>query len=93
MLINCPYCGPRDLAEFVVNGEAIARPHVDGDLDGPDIRAAFAEAVYLRDNPAGLHREHWFHSAGCQSWLLIERDTRTHEIVKVEATRAPEQAS
>ncbi|MGA2639060.1 sarcosine oxidase subunit delta [Methylocella sp.] len=93
MLINCPYCGPRDLAEFVVNGEAIARPDVDGDLDGPDICAAFAEAVYLRDNPAGLHREHWFHSAGCQSWLLIERDTRTHEIVKVEATRAPGQAS
>jgi heterotetrameric sarcosine oxidase delta subunit len=93
MLINCPYCGPRDLAEFVVNGEAIARPDVDGDLDGPDIRAAFVEAVYLRDNPAGLHREHWFHSAGCQSWLLIERDTRNHEIVRVEATRAPEQAS
>jgi len=76
----------------VVNGEAIARPDVDGDFDGPDIRAAFAEAVYLRDNPAGLHREHWFHSAGCQSWLLVERDTRTHEIVKVEATREPERA-
>ncbi len=24
------------------------------------------------------HREHWFHAAGCQSWLLVERDTRTH---------------
>lgn len=93
MLINCPYCGSRDLAEFVVKGEAIARPHVDADFDGSDIRAAFVNSVYLRDNPAGLHREHWFHAAGCQSWLLIERDTRTHEIVRVEATRAQERAS
>jgi methylglutamate dehydrogenase subunit B len=93
MLIDCPYCGPRDLAEFNVNGEAIARPAVDGDPDSEAIRAAFVEAVYLRDNPAGLHREHWFHAAGCQSWLLVERDTRTHEIVKVEAARTPERAS
>ncbi len=96
MLIDCPYCGPRDLAEFNVNGEAIARPDAEGDLDAPDIRAAFRRglSIYGFDNPAGkLHREHWFHAAGCQSWLLVERDTRTHEIVKVEATRAPEQAS
>ncbi|VTZ26853.1 Sarcosine oxidase subunit delta [Methylocella tundrae] len=93
MLIQCPYCGPRDLAEFAVNGEAVARPGADGGLDSAASRAAFAAAVYLRDNPAGLHREHWFHAAGCQSWLLIERDTRTHDILKVEATRAPEQAS
>jgi sarcosine oxidase subunit delta len=93
MLINCPYCGLRDVSEFAVNGEAVARPSVHDDIDGADSRAAFVEAVYLRDNPAGLHCEHWFHSAGCQSWLLIERDTRTHEIVRVEATRALEQAS
>jgi methylglutamate dehydrogenase subunit B len=93
MLIDCPYCGPRDLAEFSVNGEAIVRPAVDGGLDGESTCAAFAAAVYLRDNPAGLHREHWFHAAGCQSWLLVERNTRTHEFVKVEAVRTPEQAS
>jgi methylglutamate dehydrogenase subunit B len=93
MLINCPYCGPRDLAEFSVNGEVVARPDPQGDLDGADVRAAFVDTVYLRDNPAGPHREHWFHSAGCQSWLLIERDTRTHESAKVEATRAPERTS
>lgn len=87
MLINCPFCGLRDLGEFSVNGEAIARPTVHADLDDADVRAAFADAVYLRDNPAGIHREYWFHAAGCQSWLLVERDTRTHEISKVELAR------
>jgi sarcosine oxidase subunit delta len=93
MLINCPYCGLRDLAEFAVNGEAVARPDAQGDLDGAENRAAFVDAVYLRDNPAGLHREHWFHATGCQSWLLVERDTRTHEIFKVEAVRTRERIS
>ncbi len=93
MLIDCPYCGLRDLVEFTVNGEAVARPAVNGEFDGEAARGAFAEAVYLRDNPAGLHREHWFHAAGCQSWLLVERDTRTHEIVEVEASRTPEHPS
>jgi heterotetrameric sarcosine oxidase delta subunit len=88
MLINCPYCGPRDLIEFVVNGEAVARPDPDGDLDSADMRSAFAGVVYLRDNPAGPHREHWFHAAGCQCWLLVERDTRTHEIIRVEPASA-----
>ncbi|MHB8886935.1 MAG: sarcosine oxidase subunit delta [Methylovirgula sp.] len=92
MLINCPYCGLRDLAEFAVNGEAVARPVAEGDLDSIDLRAAFTESVYLRDNPAGLHREYWFHATGCQSWLIVLRDTRTHEIVKVELTRSREQA-
>jgi heterotetrameric sarcosine oxidase delta subunit len=88
MLINCPYCGLRDLVEFVVAGEAVARPDAHGDLDGADARAAFADAVYLRENPAGRHREHWFHAAGCQSWLLIQRDTRTHEIIRVDSISA-----
>lgn len=90
MLINCPFCGLRDLAEFSVNGEAVARPVSHDDLDDPDLRASFVDAVYFRDNPAGPHREYWFHAAGCQSWLLVERDTRTHDILKVELARGQE---
>lgn len=86
MLIDCPYCGPRDLREFSVRGEVFARPASHGELDGAETRAAFADAVYLRDNPAGSHREHWFH-AGCESWLVIERDTRTHRIARAASTR------
>lgn len=84
MLINCPFCGLRDLAEFSVNGEAVARPTAHNDLDDSQLQLTFADALYLRDNPAGLHREYWFHATGCQSWLLVERDTRTHDIAKAE---------
>ena len=46
--------------------------------------AAFFDYTYLRDNPAGLHRELWFHEQGDRSWLVVTRDTTTHEIVSAE---------
>ncbi len=50
----------------------------------PDVLDRFVEYVYLRNNPAGPHREYWYHGAGCQSWLVVTRDTRTHEIFGAE---------
>ena len=47
----------------------------------------FADYVYLRDNPRGLLRELWYHAAGCHSWLVVTRDTMTHEITSVEFAR------
>jgi sarcosine oxidase subunit delta len=47
---------------------------------GADAESAFVDYVYLRANRMGLHRELWYHGLGCQSWLVVERDTRTHEI-------------
>jgi sarcosine oxidase subunit delta len=41
--------------------------------------------VYLRDNPAGPHKELWYHSASCRRFLRVERDTRNHEIFSVSA--------
>jgi sarcosine oxidase subunit delta len=32
--------------------------------------------------------EYWYHAAGCHSWLVVARDTRTHEITS--ARRAAE---
>jgi methylglutamate dehydrogenase subunit B len=84
MLIPCPYCGPRDLIEFTVQGEDVPRPALVDGLDGEASRAAFVDAVYLRDNPAGSHRELWYHGIGCQCWMVVERDTRTHAITHVE---------
>jgi methylglutamate dehydrogenase subunit B len=82
MRIACPHCGTRDLREFVYHGDAgVRRP----DPAAPDAAAQFADYVYLRDNPAGPHRELWYHAAGCQAWLVVTRDTRTHEIAAVEA--------
>lgn len=85
MIINHPLLGPRDSSEFVYLGDArlINRP----DPHAEDRAQAFYEYGYLRDNPAGLHRELWFHEAGDRSWLVVTRDTTTHEISKVELAR------
>ncbi|MDH3947261.1 MAG: sarcosine oxidase subunit delta, partial [Chromatiales bacterium] len=36
-----------------------------------------------RDNPAGPHREYWHHVNGCRAWIVMERDTLTHEIYSI----------
>jgi methylglutamate dehydrogenase subunit B len=82
MRIHCPHCGPRGHDEFVHYGDAVPRRP---QADAPDV--AFHDYVYLRDNPAGPYRELWFHAAGCHSWLVVERDTRTHEIRSVTFAR------
>ena len=37
--------------------------------------------VYLRDNPVGVHREYWYHAAGCHAWLTVTRNVSTHEVI------------
>jgi sarcosine oxidase subunit delta len=77
MRIPCPYCGPRGNEEFAYLGDAsVTRP----DPAAADARQAFHDYVYLRDNPSGLHRELWYHGGGCRKWLVVMRNTRTHEI-------------
>ena len=72
MRIPCPFCGDRDAGEFVYRGDASpTRPEADED---------FYAYVYLRDNPAGPMREHWYHAQGCRNWLTVVRDTTSHEI-------------
>lgn len=77
MIIPCPCCGERDAREFSYLGDAgVRRPNADDAGAQP----AFFEYVYLRDNPAGPFEEFWYHAAGCRCWLIVTRDTRTHEI-------------
>jgi methylglutamate dehydrogenase subunit B len=85
MIINHPLLGPRDMQEFVYLGDAslLARP--DGMSEGAE--EAFYQYLYLRDDPAGWHRELWFHEQGDRSWLIVTRNTVTHEISKVELAR------
>jgi sarcosine oxidase subunit delta len=79
MRIPCPYCGDRDHHEFVYRGDAEpSRPDADDEV--------FAY-VYLRDNPAGWLKEHWYHAQGCRQWIIVERDTRTHEIAAARSAR------
>ena len=85
MIINHPLLGPRDGAEFVYKGDASLMVRPDPKAD--DAQAAFHDYAYLRDNPAGEHRELWFHEQGDRSWLVVTRNTLSHEITKVELAR------
>jgi sarcosine oxidase subunit delta len=81
MRLPCPFCGLRDVREFTYLGDATLRrpdPAAEGAM------AAFHDYVYLRDNPAGAHREYWHHGLGCRSWLVVTRDTRTHAVLGAE---------
>lgn len=77
MRIPCPICGVRDRREFYYMGHASAleRPEAGA---GP---ADWDEYLHNRDNPAGVTRDLWYHESGCAAWLVVTRDTRTHEIV------------
>jgi heterotetrameric sarcosine oxidase delta subunit len=85
MIINHPLLGPRDSAEFAYLGDAslIERPDWQSETAAQD----FYEYAYLRSNPAGDHRELWFHEGGDRSYLVVTRNTVTHEISKVELAR------
>lgn len=85
MIINHPLLGPRDASEFVYLGDAslLHRPDPSSEM-APQL---FHDYLYLRDNPAGEHRELWFHEQGDRSWLVVTRNTLTHEIKNVELAR------
>ena len=55
--------------------------------ENADAADSFHDYLYLRDNPAGLHRELWYHEQGDRSWLVVTRNTLTHEITQVELAR------
>ncbi|NMM45344.1 sarcosine oxidase subunit delta [Rhodospirillaceae bacterium KN72] len=72
---KCPHCGLRDANEFTYGGDAT--------IAWPDLGASEQEwfdAVYQRENPRGPHREYWHHAGGCRQWVVVDRDTLTHEI-------------
>ena len=78
LLIACPYCGARPESEFRCGGEAhIARPPQPAKVDD----AAWADYLYYRTNPKGVHAERWLHAHGCQRWFNALRDTASDRIV------------
>ena len=82
MIINHPLLGPRDISEFVYLGDAslLKRPSWDGNKS----EEKFYGWLYLIGNVAGIHKELWFHQYGDRSWLIVTRNTISHEITKVE---------
>ncbi|MGA7325956.1 MAG: sarcosine oxidase subunit delta [Rhodomicrobium sp.] len=83
MRIHCPYCGEREQGEFSYLGDASKIRPADS-LGDP---AAMHDYVYLRENKAGRMNELWYHGGGCHAWLIVTRDSVTHDIFGVRGAR------
>ncbi|MFE2164419.1 sarcosine oxidase subunit delta family protein [Streptomyces sp. NPDC059447] len=80
LLIPCPWCGPRDEAEFHYGGQAhVPYPEDPAALTDEE----WARYLFFRDNPKGPFSERWSHAAGCRRWFNAVRDTSTNEILAV----------
>ena len=82
MRIPCPICGQRDRREFYYVGDAkiINRPSPDASED------LWNDYLHNRGNPAGVTKDLWYHESGCNSWLIVTRNTVTHEVESAELT-------
>ncbi len=76
LLLTCPCCGVSgEETEFAPGGEAhIRRVGAEGD------DAAFADYLFERRNPRGVHFERWRHAFGCGKWFHVARCTATLEV-------------
>lgn len=84
MRIECPICGSRDRREFYYLG---AEDYLDRQSPTGDAHKdaeAMHRYLHLRENPCGPTKDLWHHEAGCSAWLLVTRDTASHEIIAVE---------
>jgi heterotetrameric sarcosine oxidase delta subunit len=80
LLIQCPWCGPREESEYSYGGEAhILRPENPEAVSDEE----WADYLFMRQNPSGRHPEQWSHSAGCRRWFNVQRDTNTFQILAV----------
>jgi sarcosine oxidase subunit delta len=85
LLLTCPCCGVAgEETEFAPGGEAhISRAGPDSD------DAAFADYLFERRNPRGVHFERWRHAYGCGKWFHLARDTMTLEVYGAYSAREP----
>ena len=89
LLIECPFCGPRDETEFRCGGQShIQRPGPHNTVED----AEWGNYLYTRENPKGWHFERWLHAGGCRQWFNMARHTVTHEIKAIYAMTEPKPA-
>ncbi|MFI1337461.1 sarcosine oxidase subunit alpha family protein [Streptomyces sp. NPDC020845] len=90
LLIPCPWCGPRDEAEFHYGGQAhVPYPEDPAALTDEE----WARYLFFRGNPKGPFAERWSHAAGCRRWFNAVRDTATNEILAVYKAGEPRPAT
>ncbi len=69
--LACPFCGPRELEEFVFRQTL------------PEADAGEYALVYERANRIDDSVEHWQHLQGCRAWLQVRRNPSTGEVGEV----------
>jgi sarcosine oxidase subunit delta len=79
LLIHCPVCAmDRPELEFRHAGQAhLVRPADPATADD----AAWADFLYMRDNPKGILAERWRHTHGCGRFFNALRHTVTDRIL------------
>lgn len=76
LLLTCPNCGvTAEETEFAPGGEAHLKRMGPGSDDD-----AFADYLFARKNPRGVHFERWRHAYGCGKWFHLARCTTTLEV-------------
>jgi sarcosine oxidase, subunit delta len=86
LLISCPYCGSRPEIEFRYGGEAHnARPKDPASLNDQ----SWAEHLFYRANPKGIHAERWIHTHGCRRWFNALRDTASDKFIATYSVGTP----
>lgn len=80
ILIDCPTCGLRAVAEFRY-GDAYKRRLTveDGASD-----TLWTDYLYMRRNGMEVQTEWWYHAYGCGQWFLADRHTLTNEVLGTE---------
>jgi len=78
LLIPCPWCGPRPEIEFYHGGQAHVMRPADPQLVSDE---EWADFLYNRANPKGIHAERWRHVHGCGRFFNCVRDTVTDRII------------
>ena len=71
--IDCPFCGPRELREFVFH-KTVA---TTGSRDE-------FQRIYLRVADPQSSVEHWQHVAGCRAWLRVHRNPTSGEVLAID---------
>lgn len=74
-LYPCPFCGPRPQAEFQFRRTVDPAPDTD------------FGTVYLRPHALDASTEHWQHLSGCGSWLVVQRNPSTGDVLSIELMR------
>lgn len=86
LLIECPYCGERPEIEFTYGGEAHrVRPKDPAALSDQE----WADFLYFRANPKGVHAERWRHIHGCARFFNALRDTVSDKFIATYRTGEP----